>query len=266
MELALISLLIAWLWNRLLASRRWGAPVQQALTPIPGHLLEVLLYGPYPRAMLTALGAVGRACGRLCWALLPPSLWLAVPCWWALAWSHAQWAYAPVPPGEAILVRLTPRLAGDPPPSLRPQPQLTAEVSAFRDPQSHSLYWRLRPQAEGLYLLRWEQGGQSWEVTLRASSKPGARLELGLFPWGVEWLWSPWRPPLGSQSPVQELRLLYPERSLRWGGWPLPWWLPLVLGVVAWSWVLHRLPSRQAPPQWSLSKKAEAGPAGKAAL
>jgi hypothetical protein len=233
--LCLLALALALAWWLLMATERYGRPFRAAAARVQGHLLEVLLYGAYPAVMLRALAAVIRACGRLSWSLLAPSLWFCLALWPVLAIAAALYAHQPVPVGQSVLLEL--RSAGASSWTLQAPPGLPVEIDGFTRPGGQARLWRLRPPVEGEFRLLLESGGQSLETTLWVGE--GLRLlSSGRRPAGLRWLLEPFERPLPADCGVAEIRLDYPPRTLSWKGWSLPWWVVLLLAFLAWSWLL----------------------------
>lgn len=250
MILALLALVLALFWWLMMSLERYGAPFRQAGARIQGHLLEVLLYGAFPRVMLRSLWAVTRACGSLSWALLGPSLWFCLPLLPVLILAASLYSQRPAQVGDPVLVWLRGR--GDW--ALAAPPGVELEVNGFLTPDGATRYWRLKPARAGSLQLVFSQGGRKVEKSLRVGEGLDVLSERRL-PFGLSWLAEPLELPLPGDSGVSEIGVDYSPRHLAYAGWSVPWWLLLLLAFVAWSWLLTFLP---APGKRTLRKQRSA--------
>ena len=233
---------LALVWWGLMALDRFGRPFREAGSRVQGHLLEVLLYGAFPKVMLRSFGAVAKASGRLFLSLLLPSLLFTPPLLVALVLCASRYAYQPATVGQSTLVTLE----GSQEWKLKPSPQFQTEAS-FRHPSRNLQVWRLRPLVAGVLVLDFERGGVTATKSLNAGEgwmNPERRT-------GWAWLASPLEPPL--PEGITTLSVRYAPRVISWHGYSAPWWLLLLLAFVAWSWLLTLL---SLPGKWARRQQA----------
>jgi hypothetical protein len=242
--LTLVALALAVLWWLLMSLDRYGRPFRQAGARVQGHLLEVLLYGAFPKVMLRALAAVTRACVSLSLSLLIPSLWFTLPLLVGVVITSASYAHRPVEVGEPVLVSLQyPHGDGHGPEwRLDPSPQFAIEVDDFRYPSKPVHLWRIRPLTEGRLTLVFSADGKRLDKDLQVGEGSPV-LNPSRSPLGWNWLLSPLEPPIPSDMRSVEITVEYPDRTLAWKGWSAPWWLLLLLAFLGWSWLLTLVPA-----------------------
>lgn len=232
--LLLVGLALALFWWQLMALDRYGLPLRRAGALVRGHLLEVLLYGAYPKVMLRSLRDVVGASVRLSACLLWPSLWFTLPLLVGVVVANSVYAYRPVRVAESVVVGLVAETAT--PWKLQPSPLFEIEVDGFRHPLSPAVYWRIKPLAEGRLALVFQGPEKAIGKELRVDARPGGMLCRSRYPLGWSWLLAPLEAPL--PSGLHSVSVEYPERVLSWNGWAAPWWALLLLAFLGWSWLL----------------------------
>jgi hypothetical protein len=238
--LCALALALALFWWLMMSLERYGTHFRRAGSAIQGHLLEVLLYGAFPRVMLRSLWSVTRASAGLSWALLAPSLWFCLPLFPALILAAGLYSQRPVQAGEPVLVWLKGKAAAEW--TLEPSSAFEVEVDGFTLPDGSARTWRLRARQAGRTELTFRQGAQKLEKSLQV----GGGLKLlsdRRVAGGLSWLGAPLESPLPASAGVSEIRVDYPPRELAWRGWSAPWWVLLLLAFLAWSWLLALLPA-----------------------
>lgn len=231
--LTLVALALALVWWWLMSLDRFERPFRKASARVQGHLLEVLLYGAFPRVMLRSLAALTRACAALTLSLLPPCLLFTFPLLVGLAVASGYYEHRPANLGEPVLVRLE----GNSDWQLQPGAQFAIEAS-FRYPSRPLQVWRLRPLAEGELGLEFRNGTLRTSKSLRVADEGWTHGTRNQFGWA--WLMSPFEPPL--PEGLRSVTVLYPPRVLAWNGYSAPWWLLLLLAFLGWSWLLAAWP------------------------
>jgi hypothetical protein len=202
-------------------------------------LLEVLLYGAYPKVMVTTLVAVSRASFSLSLSLLVPSLWFTLPLWAGIVVVSSVYSHRPAQVGEPVLVTLehNGRDGHGHDWNLKASPQFDIDVDSFRHPSKPQQFWRLRPLSEGDLTLEFTAENGTAVKSLKVGGR-SALLSSGRNRLGWNWLASPLEAPLPSGFGLNFIAVEYPERTLAWQGWSAPWWLVLLLAFLAWSWLL----------------------------
>lgn len=241
--LALVGFALATVWWGLMALDRFGRPFREAGSRVQGHLLEVLLYGAFPRVMLRSLGALTRACARLSLSLLLPSLLFSLPLIMGFVLCAGRYAYRPASLGQSILVTLE----GSPEWTLRSSPEFAVEAT-FRSPSKTLRAWRLKPLMAGALTLNFENGALT---TSKSLSVGQGWVNPQRHPLGWSWLISPLEPPL--PDGITNLSVRYAPQMISWNGHSAPWWLLLLLAFVAWSWLFTLLPT---PGNWARRQQA----------
>jgi hypothetical protein len=247
---ALVGLVLSLLWWGLLSLERFRVPFQRAATRLRGHLLEVLLYGGYPRVMLSGLRDLVGASARLSLSLVWPCLLFTPPLLLGFALASSFTAFRPASPAEPIVVALEESEGGVGKDwTLEPSPQFVVEID-FRHPRRKARFWRIRPRAEGRLELTFRRE-EATVVKRLWVGRPGEQCMLLPVSHALGWKWllTPLEPPLAGG--LETLSVEYPARIWGWNGWSVPWWALLLLSFLGWSWLLTLLPQ---PGNWPLRR------------
>jgi hypothetical protein len=234
--LVVLSLLTA---IAVLYAFKWTAN-QQALVrskrAMQAGIFEMRLFNDDVVALFRAQGEVLRhTLGYLRWSLAP-SLWLIVPM--ALLMLHMEYhfGYAGLGVGEAALltVRLIDAPAADTAAVRLDAPSgVAVETPAVVLPSAREIVWRIRPTAEGRYLLLVRFPTVTVPKTVVVSSavcRRSPRRPGGGF---LDQIVNPSEPPVTGVPGIESIELSYPEREMTVWGWNVGWsgiYLGLALG------------------------------------
>jgi hypothetical protein len=204
---------------------------QKALARVKGQismrLLEIRLFSHDIAQVLRSTGAIVVKNFSYLGLHLVPMAVMLVPMLLVMSQLVAHYAYAPAPPGSVELLRL----ALEPGAAVAPRDvslELPAGV-ALDAPQVGTadgrVFWRLRAEREGDFVLRVRVGDETlekgWAVGGEPRRIPVKRLR------GLEAVLYPGEPALPKASPVRSLELPAHPRALRF-------FPDGELGIVAW--------------------------------
>jgi uncharacterized membrane protein (DUF106 family) len=189
---------------------------------IHAALFEMRLFNDDLRAILRAQGAILRHNATYLRLSLMPMLWVIVPLTLIIAQLQFHYGYAPLAPGERVLLKVQVNDSGQTV-SLETPEGLTLDTPALWFPGAHETVWRLLPAGEGRYDLRVKIGSETYTKTLQVAGgavrRSPVRLKAGL----VNQLLYPSERPLPGDGPVSAITVAYQERDVSVFGWDLNW-------------------------------------------
>lgn len=200
--------------------------IRKTKNAIKAHVLELWLFRDDPRIMLSSQGQILRLNGRYLKLALKPLLVVIFPMALILVYLEGWFGYRPLRPGEAAIVSMQVTagevglLQGA---SLATNDGLSVETPPLRIPPARQVDWRIRAQALGTHILQVEVSGQKVEKTLIVSDKlvpVSPRRVLDRF-WSK--LLNPREMPIPTDSPVEQIQIGYPARSVAIFGWEMHW-------------------------------------------
>ena len=228
--------------------------IKQAKEKIKGHFFEVWLYIDDLSLIARAQGGIFKQGGRyLAYALVPLLVMLA-PVMLILINLEFRYDYRPFRPGDEFLVKV--ELKGSAVAQLN---NLKLELPdgvalaagpvriSFRDRRQRELDrmeadWRLRVEKEGTLPLRFKLGESlAAEQPLYAEANGRPRLDPVRSADFATALWYPPLMALPASSPVQEIRVDYPQADVSFFGWETWWVWPFLLVMLVAAFLLRGL-------------------------
>ncbi len=222
-----ISLLTAFLmlWIFKLTSNQDG--IRAAKNAIKAHLLELRLYKDNMRISLRAQGRIVKANGRYIAANSRPLLVMIVPLLLILAQLNLWFGAAPLEPGAVTIVKVKVRPGVDPAAldiAAAASGAIALDSPAVRIADESEIDWRIRAAGPGPAAL-------SFTAAAKTFSKPvivgGARLtKVSPLTVGgslVKQVLYPGEKPIPGGTPVREIEVVYPARTLDFLGLGLNW-------------------------------------------
>jgi hypothetical protein len=200
--------------------------LRETKNAIKANVLEMWLFRDDPRVMLSSQGRLFRLNGRYLKLAAKPLLVVIFPIALILIHLESWYGYRPLHVGEAAIVsvQLAPgqtgflKLA-----SLRAKDGLSVETPPLRITPARQVNWRIRAEAFGTHVLQVEVSGQKVEKTLIVSDKlvpVSPRRVLDGF-WNQ--LLNPREMPIPEPSPVEQVEVRYPTRTIALFGWKMHW-------------------------------------------
>jgi hypothetical protein len=200
--------------------------IKETKNAIKAHVLELWLFRDDPRIMLASQGRILRLNLRYLKLAVKPLLVVIFPMALMLIYLEGWFSYRPLRPGEAAIVsvQLTPGQTGSlNQASLQANAGLSVETPALRIPAASEVDWRIRAESVGTHLLQIEVPGQKVEKTLIVSDKlvpVSPRRVIDGF-WNK--LLNPREKPILKASPLEQVEIHYPIRSIVVFGWEMHW-------------------------------------------
>ena len=200
------------------------AAIKSVKRKIHAALLEVVLYRHDIRVSLAAQGRLFAYGGLYFLIAVPPILVLMIPCVLMLSQLNARFAYKPLKPGTAsivkaqvndrrLLYRVGLELPGD------------VEVSpALRIPETQEVLWRVIPREAGRFELNLKLGetGKVFKDQLIVDGKTDSIVSH----FYKDWWWRVLYPDTkmkGFADYLNSLTIAYPEEDLNLGGLKMHW-------------------------------------------
>jgi hypothetical protein len=199
--------------------------IRETKNAIKANLLELWLFREDPRIMLSSQGRILRLNGRYLKLALKPLLVGIIPMALILIHLEGWFGYRPLRPGEAAIVsvQLAPGETGFlTRASLQASDGLSVETPPLRI-MPERVDWRIRAKAFGTHVLQVEVLGQRVEKSLIVSEKlvpVSPRRVLDGF-WNE--VLNPREMSIPKTSPVEQVEIRYPTRSITVFGWEMHW-------------------------------------------
>jgi hypothetical protein len=192
---------------------------------IHAALFEIRLFNDDLRAILRAQVEILRHNATYLRLSMVPMLWVIAPLALVIAQLQFHYGYAPIRPGQSVLVKAQLRNGGTDPivAALEAPEQIQVETPAVWLPGAQEVIWRIAPEAEGEYELRVRVGGEaqskSISVTDAVKRRSPLRLESGL----LNAMLYPSEAPLPRGSAMSAISIGYAEGTVNVIGWKLHW-------------------------------------------
>jgi len=191
-------------------------------------LFEIRLFNDDLRAIVRAQGEILRHLVHYQALALKPMIWILPPLVLLMVHLHAFYGYRGLRPGETALlsVKVDPSLAGEtgrPELALELPEGVRSETPAVWTPSLSEFTWRLVADEPGDHEIRLVAGDTAATKGIRVTDRVVRLAPIRpdtSFMDQLEW---PSEPPLPSTSPIREISLGYPERSMNMLGWSWEW-------------------------------------------
>ncbi|MEO6788199.1 MAG: hypothetical protein ABI318_18905 [Chthoniobacteraceae bacterium] len=207
------------------------------------RLLEIRMFQSDPlavlgsfRRVLVEIVAYVAASARPLLILVPVMvLWIAQLAVW--------FEWRPLAPGESAVVSISLKSGISPvaqPASLETPDGIAVETPAFRSVATNEVSWRIRAIHAGRGELRCTAAAFTAQKDVVAGSaleKVSPKKVGGAFWSRVLW---PAEKSLEKDAPFSEIRIAYPDRSLRFFGWKVNWLVALLIASFALALVVKR--------------------------
>ena len=190
---------------------------------IHAALFEIRLFNDDLRAIMRAQGEILRHNATYLRLSLVPMLWVIVPLVLLIAQLQFHYGYAPVQPGDRVLLKVQLREGSGEAVSLDAPAQVRLDTPAVWLPGAKEVVWRVRAAEAGRYDLRFTVGANTYTKQMQVAGgvvrRSPVRLEGSL----VNQLLYPSEPPLPDEGPVSAITVAYPESDVAVFGWDLNW-------------------------------------------
>lgn len=241
---AVIGVLMAWVF-RLTSNQR---ALKSVADRIRAQLFAIKLFKDDLGVAFRCQVELMKATGLRLWYSLPPMLVMLVPLVLVLVQLAMRYEHRPLAPGESAIVELQISPEGwesFQKASIEAPEGIAVETPALRDATRYTVFWRVRANGPVEGTVRFTVGHQIVEKSITAGDKSSRVLvvsEVRPGPGFFEKLLHPVEPGFDHESPVESIRVGYPERSTPVFGWDVPWWLTFFLvsmlaAVVARPWL-----------------------------
>ena len=195
---------------------------------IHAGIFEIRLFNDDFRAIVRAQRDIMRDNAKYLWLSLAPMVWVIVPLVLLIAQLQFHYGYAPLQPGNGVLLKVQLRDAASDPVtgdavSLEAPPQVRLDTPAVWLPGAKEVVWRVRPVEPGSYDLRFKVGTETYSKQMQVYGgvvrRSPVRLENSL----MNLLLYPSEPALPDDGRVAAITVAYKERDLSVFGWDLNW-------------------------------------------
>ena len=221
--LLIISILtgIFMLWIFKMASNQQAIGVTK--NRIKAHLLAIRLYRHDVKLSLIAMGQIFAENGRYFLLALRPMLVMIVPMLLLLFQLSVRYGNSAAPPEKPLLISVRVSETADPKQIiLHPTMGITIETPALFVSQTNQLYWRIRPQQNGIATLTFQyiDRTESKKLAVGTRRQPLATKRV---PTSFAAFLYPVEHTLKSDSFLREIKVDYPAPHIRVAGIQLSW-------------------------------------------
>ena len=207
------------------------------------RLLEIRLFGDDPISVLGSFGRVLTATGLYIGASLKPLLLLLpiVVLWIGQLAGWFEWR--PLAKGESVVVSMKLKAGTSPvaqPATLQVPGEFVVETPAFRSVHTGEVAWRVKAVQPGSGMMQCSSGAATVEkeITASASMKKVSPKRMENRFW--DRVLFPAEESLSKDSPIAEVRVDYPRRSVRFFGYEINWLVAIFLASIAFALVVKR--------------------------
>jgi uncharacterized membrane protein (DUF106 family) len=190
---------------------------------IHAALFEIRLFNDDLRAIMRAQLEMLRHNGTYLRLSLAPMLWVIVPLAFVIGQLQFHYGYAPLQPGDRVLLKVQLREGSGEGVVLEAPPEVRLDTPAVWLPGAKEVVWRVSPSRAGRYDLRVKVGSDTYTKSLRAAGGVVRRSPMRLDTSIVNQFLYPSEPPLPDDAPVAAITVAYPEQDLEVFGWSLNW-------------------------------------------
>jgi uncharacterized membrane protein (DUF106 family) len=190
---------------------------------IHAALFEIRLFNDDLRAIMRAQLGMLRHNATYLRLSLVPMLWIIVPIALVIAQLQFHYGYAPLQPGDGVLLKVQVRQGSGEAVSLEVPPEVRLDTPAVWLPGANEVVWRLRPSQAGRYDLRVKVGSDTYTKSIQVAGGVVRRSPIRPDTSVVNQFLYPSEPPLPDDAPVAAITIAYPEQDLEVFGWSLNW-------------------------------------------
>ncbi len=212
--------------------------IQDTKNKIKAHLLEVRIFKDDLKILLSAQGSILKYNAKYFLYGLKPLVFMIIPVGVLLIQLEGWFGQRPLLPGEQTMVTVQMNHEGA---GLLSQVEIEGdfgvivETPSLRIPSSLEVNWRLRARSPGNHQMLIKLPGQIVPKSVTVASDGLARVSP-VKPSSGFWdvFLHPGEQPIAENSPIRQIILTYPPRSIDILGWKLHWLLVfLVLSTLA---------------------------------
>jgi uncharacterized membrane protein (DUF106 family) len=200
---------------------------------IHAGLFEIRLFNDDLRAVLRAQMEILRHNATYLRLSMVPMLWVIVPLVLVVAQLQFHYGYAPIRPGQQVLVKAALRDGmavpsgshdkGGELASLEAPAPIRVETPAVYLPAAREIVWRIAPEADGDYELRVHVDGETVTKTLVVADGVARRSPIRPAASFTDQLLYPSEPPLPPGSALSSLTVAYQDGNVDVFGWQVHW-------------------------------------------
>jgi uncharacterized membrane protein (DUF106 family) len=207
---------------------------------IHAGVFEIRLYNDDFRAILRAQREILRDNAKYLWLSVVPMVWVILPLVLVIAQLQFHYGYAPIQPGDRVLLKAQLRGAAADEVSLDAPDDVRLDTPAVWLPAAREVVWRLEPKRPGRHDLTLRVGQQQYVKTFQVGGSVVRRSPVRLERGWVNQLFYPSEPPLPAEGPVAAISLSYVEHDLPVFGWDLNWMVVYFVLSLAFAFVLKK--------------------------
>jgi hypothetical protein len=208
---------------------------------IRGNLIGIRLFGDDLGMLFRLQGRIFRQTLTYMRYALFPMVVMLVPVLLILAQLNLRYGPAPLPPGEAAVVKLTldDAVTTDREFRLEAPPGVVVETPGVRIPARREVAWRVRAERPGDYELTIHAGDETVVKRLVAGEHWGVTPALRSASW-LDLLLYPGEAPIPARSGVERIEIGYPALSLSLFGFGVNWLLFFFVASIAFGFAFRR--------------------------
>jgi uncharacterized membrane protein (DUF106 family) len=207
---------------------------------IHAGLFEIRLFNDDLRAIVRAQLEILRHNATYLRLSLVPMLWVIVPLVLAIAQLQFYYGYAPLEPGERVLVKVQLRDGAADSVSLEAPPQMQVDTPAVWLPAAKEVVWRVRPAEAGRYDVFVRVGTERYTKSVKIAGGAVRRSPVRLESSFVNQLLYPSEAPLAADGPVSAITVGYAEQDVAVFGWSLHWMIVYVALSLIFAFALRK--------------------------
>jgi uncharacterized membrane protein (DUF106 family) len=190
---------------------------------IHAALFEIRLFNDDLRAIMRAQLEILRHNATYLRLSLVPMLWVIVPLVLLIAQLQFHYGYAPLQPGDRVLLKVQLRQGSGDAVSLEAPPQVRLDTPAVWFPASKEVVWRLLAVEPGHYDLRVKMGTESHVKQVHVAGGVVRRSPVRPEDSLMNQVLYPSEPPLPDDASVAAITVAYEEQDVSIFGWDLNW-------------------------------------------
>jgi uncharacterized membrane protein (DUF106 family) len=201
--------------------------IRKVKNRIKAHLLELRLYKDSFATSLKAQGSIMRCNLRYISYSARPMLVMIIPLALIIIQLSLWFNYQSLTPGDDVILKIILKDGYDPLDTqmvVQPSSGFALETPPLRIEETREIDWRLRAEEPGHHDLVLSLDGVQFQKTFAVDQKALSKISAARVGKNVlSQIINPGEPPLPADSPIKDIKILYPTTSMNFFGWGIHW-------------------------------------------
>lgn len=241
--LGVVSLVVAILMLLVVKKTSNQKRIDDVKRRITACLFEIRLFSDDLPAIFRAQGEILRHNLTYLRLSLVPMVWMIVPLTFVIAQLQFHYGYEGLRPGQSVLVTVdlknAPDAGGAAPVARLEAPEgVRVETPAIWLPALRQLAWRITPERQGSYELKFTVGSETLAKSIDVQDGVRLRSPIRVEPTMWKEFLYPAEDPLPAQSVAREISVGYTEGDVSVFGWGLHWMIVFFVLSIAFAFAL----------------------------